>query len=75
MLLQKKYACAKTKTTPVLGEKENSSKVELINAMKNGLFSITNDGNNKFEKYYPFVVTFLVLKVIICSLFCIRCLL
>ena len=39
------------------------SRAELINAMKNGLFSIATDDSNKSEKYYPLVVTFFYAKI------------
>lgn len=57
--LAKKYSCARTKTTAILGEMESKTHASTIQTLKRVPFSISTDGSNQGgAKLYPIVVTF-----------------
>lgn len=57
--IAKKYGCARTKTTSIIGEMSKTEKKCILEIIRNNPFSIATDGSNKSDaKLYPIVVTF-----------------
>lgn len=56
--ISKRYSCARTKSSSILGEMELQSHAALVENLKTRPFSIATDGSNQGDaKLYPIVVT------------------
>ena len=56
--IAKKYGCARTKTTAIIGEMANTSKQGLVDLLKTKPYSIATDGSNDDNsQLYPIVAT------------------
>ncbi|GBM74195.1 hypothetical protein AVEN_104816-1 [Araneus ventricosus] len=56
---QKKYVCARSKTSAIIAEMGKTKKKGFISTLKKVPFSIATDGSNKGDfKLYPLVLTF-----------------
>lgn len=57
--IAKKYGCARTKTTSIIGEMAKKEKQSLVEVLQKTPFSVSTDGSNKSDmKLYPLVITY-----------------
>lgn len=57
--IAKRYGCARTKTTAIIGEMAKTERMAMVNMIKGTPFAISTDGSNKSDKkLYPIVVSY-----------------